>query len=702
MTKAIGTHIWTFSRTGGVEQVVLKKGEDIANLDQLDQKLWAALSMPVASAGLARTLEWLDDDRDGKIRVPDILRAVNRLKAELAGLDVLFDRNDTLEARMLSDPELLGAAIETMKLSGDEKYLTLESAERAKKAFLCLPLNGDGVVTPASADDSDTSASIAAIIAAGYSVSDASGEAGVDAAVLEKFIADAEAWFSWSSETIKGGILDSASAREAAKLFSVIRDPLNDYFRRCDILAMAGSDSAMAELRALFSAALSHELAVGSMELERLPIALPRVERDLPMSAAMHPVLGPNLRAFFDLEPLGREVSLRLTQDEWEAIRSSFDAYTSWLASMPGNGAASLGKELLAKLASPAITEAIRQLIEADFALADRLDRFNRLETLLLLKRDFLCILENFVNFEEFYRKKSGIFQSGHLFVDGRELELCLDVRNPAAHASMAGLSSMYLLYCDLSRKDGSKKSIVAALTAGDADNMFVGRNGIFYDAEGKDWDAVVTKLVAQPISIREAFFSPYKWFVRTLEEYAMRRAANAEAANLDKVKSTAKATAETGKPGAATEALPVSLPKKVDVGTVAAIGVALGSVGAMVTSILGMFFGMGIWMPIGFIGVILLISGPSMILAWMKLRRRNLGPLLNAEGWAINGRLRINVPFGSALGHIALVPVGSARLIRDPFAEKKRAWILWLVLILLVAIGLAWATGWLGKLFGN
>ncbi len=701
MPKSSRTYTWTFSKTGGVEQVVLRKGDDIAHLAELDQKLWAALSMPVTDSGMSRILSWLDDDKDGKIRIPDILRTVERLKTELSDLNVLFDKNDLLEARMLADPILLGSALETMKWGGSEKYLSFEAVGKAKTAFSAMPFNGDGVVTPASAEDQGTKDAIAAIIAAGYSVSDASGESGLDLETLEKFVTDAHAWLAWSKDSDRGGVSDCPDARAAAKLFTQIRDPLDDYFRRCDILAMAGNDSAMGELQALFSSALTFDMQEGSEELARLPIALPRNDGDLLLNSPLHPFLGPKLRAFFGLALSDNPTSASLTRTDWEAMRASYDTYSAWLLKMPVTGASSLGSEALTTLSSSETFDSVHKLVEADLAFADRLDRFNRLETLLALKKDFLKVLGNFVNFDEFYGKKAGIFQTGHLFIDGRELELCLDVRNPGAHGTMAGLSSMYLLYCDLVRKDGSKKAIVAALTAGDADNIFVGRNGIFYDNEGRDWDAVITKLVVQPISIREAFFSPYKWFVRTLEEYAMKRAANAEAANLDKVKSVAKSTAETGKAGAPADALPVTVPKKVDVGTVAAIGVALGSVGAMVTSILGMFFGMGLWMPLGLIGVILLISGPSMILAWMKLRRRNLGPLLNAEGWAINGRLKINLPFGTALGHVALVPIGSARLIRDPFAEKKHGWIFWVILAVLAAVAIAWATGWLGKVFG-
>ncbi len=226
-----------------------------------------------------------------------------------------------------------------------------------------------------------------------------------------------------------------------------------------------------------------------------------------------------------------------------------------------------------------------------------------------------------------------------------------------------------------------------------------MGRNGIFYDTEGESWDAVITKVVTQPISIREAFFSPYKWLVKTLEDMAMKRAASAEAASMNKMKAAGETAAQAGKAEAKPEQL---APKKMDVGTVAAIGVALGSIGAMVTGILTLFVGMGIWIPVGVLGILLLISGPSMILAYMKLRKRNIGPLLNAEGWAVNSRLKVNVPFGGSLSHLAALPPGASRQMADPFAEKKKPWGLYFTILLLVGVLIAaYFLGWLGFIPG-
>ena len=83
------------------------------------------------------------------------------------------------------------------------------------------------------------------------------------------------------------------------------------------------------------------------------------------------------------------------------------------------------------------------------------------------------------------------------------------------------------------------------------------------------------------------------------------------------------------------------------------------------------------------------------MVIAWLKLRQRNLGPILDANGWAVNARAKINIPFGTSLTGIAKLPPGSRRDLRDPYAESKQGAV-WTALIagLLLAIWALWYFG--------
>ncbi len=213
-----------------------------------------------------------------------------------------------------------------------------------------------------------------------------------------------------------------------------------------------------------------------------------------------------------------------------------------------------------------------------------------------------------------------------------------------------------------------------------------VGRNGIFFDRSGRDWDATIIKIVDNPISIRQAFFSPYKKMVRLIEEQVAKRAAAADAVADVKIAEAAKVGAGTGVPPK-----PISEPPKtkIDTGTLAAIGLVLTTLLAALGGIFGRIAGLLWWqIPLAILAILALISTPSAVIAYLKLRRRNLGPILDANGWAVNAKARLNVPFGGSLTAVAELPPGSQRDLVDPFAEKKSPWLkIILVLIVLLAV---------------
>ena len=172
------------------------------------------------------------------------------------------------------------------------------------------------------------------------------------------------------------------------------------------------------------------------------------------------------------------------------------------------------------------------------------------------------------------------MFQAGTLYLDGRALHLCMRGRRrrQARRARRPRRRLPRLLRLHAPRR--TRSQIAAAFTDGDADNLFVGRNGVFYDRKGHDWDATITKIVANPISVRQAFWAPYKKLVRLIEDQVAKRAAEADAeANAH--------LAKTPKPvGTVDQAKPAAKPpepSKIDLGTVAAIGVAVGGIGALV-----------------------------------------------------------------------------------------------------------------------
>ena len=290
-------------------------------------------------------------------------------------------------------------------------------------------------------------------------------------------------------------------------------------------------------------------------------------------------------------------------------------------------------------------------------ALAAAKAEFMPLRKLLLIHRDFYRLLRNFVTLEDFYDRDSetiASFEAGTLIIDQRACKLCMRVNDPAKHDSQAPLSGMYLVYCNcINQKSGKTMAIVAAMTQGEVNNLSIGKNAVFYDNDGLDYDATVTKIIDNPISIRQAFWTPYRKFSKWIEEKINKSAAEKDAKAFGDLTAKADAAAD---PNA--EKKPAFDIAKF-AGIFAAIGMALGMIGAALVSVAEGMSGFKWWQyVIVFVCILLVISGPSMIMAWLKLRRRNLAPVLNANGWAINADAIISVPFGKTLTEQVAFPI--------------------------------------------
>jgi hypothetical protein len=701
-------HQWTFYRAGEVDQVVLASGEDLAHLDELDQKLWLSLACPTRGLEFpTRTLDFLDTDKDGRIRVPEVLEAIHFVRDVFRNLDDLFKGQTELAIDAISDAtkagkELRAGAVRILENlgKGEAKVITLDDVADTAKIFAATRFNGDGIVPSHSADDEPTRLAIDDIIKTHGSLLDRSGKPGIDQPLLDQFFDDAKTYAEWldkgegtASPRAFGAATDAAEVAVRA-----VAAKLDDYFLRC---RMATFDTRAAGLlnapEAELVAASAKDLSVESAEIAKLPLARVEAWKALSFSQGLNPAWESRIATFVKdaVTPiLGPGKALLLTEEDWTSIKSALAPFVAWLGAKPVTKVDVLGAARVRELLAGNARQAIADLIAKDAALAAESNQIETVEKAILYRRDLVRLLKNFVNFAEFYGDGRAIFQTGTLYLDARSCDLCLPVEDVAKHASLAGLARAYLVYCDCTRKDREKRGIVAAFTGGDTDNLMVGRNGIFYDRQGNDWDATITKIIENPISIRQAFWSPYKSFVRMIEAQVAKRAAAADQDARSKVESTAVATAHVDK--TKEEAAKKAESKKIDVGTVAAIGVAVGGIATFFSGVLATFFGLGMWMPAGLVALILAISGPSMLIAWLKLRQRNVGPILDANGWAVNALAKINVPFGGALTKVAKLPFGTRRRLRDPFAPKRRSWGLYFLLLVVVVLASLW---YLGKL---
>ena len=481
---------------------------------------------------------------------------------------------------------------------------------------------------------------------------------------------------AWEAEGQQARVLGDAT-EAAYGAWTAVREKVDDWFARCALAAFdpraADALNASADT---FTALSATALRNDSQSVAALPLARVDAAAHLPLVHGVNPAWAARMGALRDqvVQPLlGATDTLRPA--EWQALGERLAPYGAWLASRPDASAQG---------------EAVRDL-----------------EKLARLVRDLMLLANNFVAFRDFYdRRKRATFQMGTLYLDGRSCDLCVAVNDAGKHAALATLSRMCLVYVDCVR-GSDKLSIAAAMTAGDSDQLIVGRNGVFYDRQGRDWNATITKIVDHPISLRQAFWGPYKRLARMVSEQLQKVAATRAKASEDQMGATAlelgKRSAQAGAaaPSAAPAKPAAPAPAPFDVakfaGIFAAIGLAVGALGSALASVLAGLFALKWWqMPIALVGLLLIVSGPAVIMAWFKLRSRNLGPILDANGWAINARARINIPFGTSLTQMAVLPPNAERSLTDPYAEKNNAWKLY-ALGLLVVLGVAalWKAGW-------
>ena len=698
---------WKYCSLGGVVRVNITSGEDIAHLGELDQKLWTVLSCPTKDLAFdERTLQLIDTDGDGRVRVVEIVAAAEWLTSVLKDKDDILKGESVLKLDRIdtgneAGQKLYNSAKQILSNLGlDKDEITVDEASDSVAIFAKTRFNGDGIITAASAEDETLKPLIGTIAEKIGSATDRSGEPGITAEQIEAFytaLADYAAWQA-DGEAAKADIFPYGEQTAAAlAACDALKDKVADYFMRCKLIRFDEAVSAAVDVSADKLGAIGDKnLATQAEEISTYPLARPGKEAILPFEA-INPAWQP---AFATLRALVLDVDFPeakgFTEEQWNNVLAKFGAYTAWLGAKKGEAVEALGLDEVKALLAADRKADLLALIDEDKALEAEASSIDDVKKLLLYYRDFVKLLRNYVIFTDFYGRAEGtrgIFEIGKLYIDERCCDLCIKVSDMGAHGDMPKLSGMFLLYCKCTSKTkAATMDIVAVMTDGRTRDLRPGKNGIFYDLDGGDWDAVITKVVENPLSVKDAFWSPYRKVARFVSDKIDKSAADKDADALAKL--TTKADA-----GAAGAKQPFDIARFA--GIAAAVGMALAGIGAVLVALGAAVKNLTWWQWIIIVAaVILVISGPSCFIAWRKLRKRNLGPVLNANGWAINSQVLVNILFGKTLTSVAKYP---KMKLDDPYAKRTPWWrkcLRWLIVLLIAAFCVCYFTDnlkWMG-----
>ena len=696
------THDWQYCSLGGVIRVKIGSGEDLAHLGELDEKYWTVLSCPVDDMQLdRRTLDLMDSDKDGKIKVHEVVAASGWLCSVIKDRDSILKGDSVLQLENIDRSSAEGerlyeSALRILANLGLEKAeISVEDASDSVAIFKNTVLNGDGVIIPATVEDEDGRKAVEACIATVGSVADRSGVQGVNAELIEAFYAACADYAAWWERSVTDAASifpygDSTAAAYAA--CCAIKDKVSDFFTRCKLLAY---DSA---------AAAAVNVSIASIDdIASCPLARPDASGVLPLDG-----INPAWQAAFaDVRKLFPQNAKGITEAEWKALFASFAPFAAWNADKKGVAVEALGIEAVKAVLAADRKQLLLDCVARDKELESQSNSIDDVKKLMLYYRDFARLIDNYVIFADFYGRGAGrpraVFERGRLFIDQRCCDLCLKVSDMGQHADMAKLSGMFLIYCKcVSKPLGKSMDIVAVMTDGDTAELRPGKNGIFYDCDGNDWDATITKVVDNPISIKQAFWAPYRKFWDFCVGLINKSAEDKDSKMMADMQ--AKATAAAANPPAAAPA--EGKKQAFDIakfaGIFAAIGMALGYIGSFLTNLARGVAQTPVWqLALAIVVIMLIISGPSCFIAWSKLRRRNLGPVLNANGWAINSKVLVNIVFGARLTSVARYP---KLKISDPYKQKSNAgfWIvaaLVLIIVVLLALQFSGTVDFIGML---
>ena len=702
---------WNFDNIGGCSRVRIASGQDIAHLDELDIKMWTVLSCPVKGLEIEeKSLKYMDRDADGKIRVNDVISVAKWMTGALKNPDLLLEGKGWINIEEIDTENEVGLKLSKaakqilLNLGKEGDCISLADTVDSAAIFAKTRYNGDGVITVVSTDDAAEKEVIAATIECTGGTMDRSGIMGVTGAQLEKFYTELKAYSDWCAAEVPAPFGDKTDAVIAA--YQALDAKIKDYFMRSRLAAFSPDSTSALDVQTSRIEAISAEnLSVKGDEIASYPIARITGKEELDLTASINPAWAAQFHVVKEATiEAGKKT---LTETDWAAIGAKFSAYTAWKAAKAGASVEKLTIVKVNEMLQQDKKQALLDVVAQDLALKEEAENIDMVDMFLRMLRDFYRLLRNFITFNDFYDKEvSAIFQSGTLIIDQRACRFCMKVSDMGAHNASASTSGMFLVYCDCTTKTSpAKLQIVAAVTVGEIGNLIVGKNAVYYDNAGVEWDAVITKIVDNPISIAQAFWSPYRRMSTVVENLINKSAAEKDAKMMAdataKINAAPKELPAVPAAGAEGEAAKPAATPPFDIakfaGIFAAIGMAVGMIGSGLAALAKGIFALEWWqLLLSFLGILLIISGPSMVLAWMKLRRRNIAPLLNANGWAVNAAAKISIPFGETLTDVAKYP---KLKLKDPYAKSGMP--VWAkVLITLLFLGGAAAAVWFFDLY--
>lgn len=649
-----------FDHLGRTRQLRIRNAEGLAQVVQLNEALWIATSAPTNTFRVDEAfLNLLDKDRDGRIHASELKRAIQWTLSALKDTSGIEQRSSVLKLASIDETSEEGRrAVNSIKRillrlgSPAEQHVHVDQIRKIKSQVEKLPVSELGVVIPDATHDEDLRRFIEDVVATMDGVEHPSGKRGLEENSLTDFVRVSREFLNWQEQGRLPEGLQSTSimplgarTSEAFKVLEQLRGKLDQYFAQCRAVQLNPKilDSMPPTLDQLQNTDFSDEQIIADM-LKDAPLAKPNARRALDFTSDINPFYQSQAELFRNLL-LSPEDSI-LSEQQWTLLKETFSAYENWLHAKPHEKIGDLGTEKIGRYLEKDYASAVKPLLNQSRETAIQLDDIRHVEKLALFQAFLLDFANNFVSFPDLYMPdKRAAFEMGSLVMDGRWFNLSVKVENRAEHAAIAQGSNTFILYVQIANQQNSEPYEVAIpVTSGGKGNLVVGKRGIFHDIAKREWDARVVHIIENPISLREAVTAPFRkigdLITGKIEQITSLASKRLETATQEAVKIVKPGTV---KPPEQPQPLHAQNRGLMTGSILAGGGVAIAALSSSLAYVSQVIATQGIRIILGGIGVAFLaILIPTVILAYLKLRSRDLSALLEASGWAINARMRL------------------------------------------------------------
>lgn len=676
-----------FRRIGGSSQLVIESANDFRNAYELDPAHWTLTSIPAKNLLCpAEFLDLIPQDASGRIHVKDVRNLLKWVISTVADLSDFITAAPALRLAALNDKDADGirakeTAVLALKRIGakSDSEITIEQINEFKTLVSNALQNGDGIIPPEPVKDAVTAECIKFAMAAVGSQKDISGADGVGAAEIDAFESMLKGFLDWTDEGIarKKELFPYADATAGLwGSFKSVAADVDDYFESCHALVYAGAHDTSS--RVPTNTFDPYDSSSVEDFFKKAPLAPADPACILHLNERVNPNRADALAAFF--ETFRKSIpgdAASISESEWTAFKAAIAPYGDWTGRKNTDKLDGLDLERLRAVAASKAFENVRAMITEDTVVSNNVTCCDLVRKVIICQTNLREFLNNFINMEALFSpEKRSFILAGKLVMNGFNFHMCMIVHDVAAHKKIAATSNVCVMYITATTGTApavKTMNLAVAVTAGTMRRLFVGKSGVFYTPDGLIWDAVVTDLIQQPVSLKEAILMPFYRIGDIISSQAEKHFAaktNALEADVTKGVDAKLAGGEQPKKEGG-----INMPMLIMGG-----GVGIAALGSSFAFMAKSLQGVSIWRILAvLLGIFIIICAPFVILSLLKLFRRSLTRFLEANGCALNREMRLTLALGRIFTYVPRIPgkfslyaMNTASAADDPDAVKS------------------------------